>query len=189
MQDSLLWYSRYCVWVGAIVLLVQSVTGRSVGPVTLMGVLLLAAGFIAFVGSLSWQGVAAATVDPSAEVPSAQEPASAADGSAASSVPGAEFTSSASQGGRAEARTPTAVPPESASEPSSLREDIASQRLTEDSPLVGASCAACGRRLEEGQDVTRCPECRAVQHTACWTDNGFSCATEGCSGRGALRAP
>src|SRR5579884_3155341 len=56
-NETVLWYSRYAVWVGAIVLLVQAVTGRSVGLVSLIGILLLVFGFLVFLAAIAWQGI------------------------------------------------------------------------------------------------------------------------------------
>lgn len=165
MFDSLLWYSRYSVWVGAIVLFIQSLTGRSVGVISLLGVLLLAAGLAVFLGALSWEGVL--------ETAGARSPELAAvEPDVVAPAPDA----------------PAAEPPV---EPAATARDTAlqTQRLATDSPLVGASCAVCGKRLRAEQVIVRCPECAAVQHASCWTENGFACAVEGCTGQGSLRAP
>lgn len=42
------WYSRLAAWIGAAMLLVQSVLGRDAGIVTILAVLLLAIGFVCF---------------------------------------------------------------------------------------------------------------------------------------------
>lgn len=46
------WYARLAVWVGAVVLIVQSVTGRGLGAMTVIAVLLLTSGFAAFLVGL-----------------------------------------------------------------------------------------------------------------------------------------
>lgn len=168
MIDSLLWYSRYSVWVGAIVLFIQSVTGRSVGAISVLGVLMLAAGFAVFLGALSWEGILRPAEVATAEPVAIAEPAQA--------VPPV---------------APEAKPPAAKSAPAvrAAPEIVQTDRLAVDSPLVGASCAVCARRFRGGQVIVRCPECGAVQHASCWTDNGFACAVDGCSGRGSLAAP
>ena len=52
-MNDLVWYSRFAVLVGALLLLVQSVTGSAVGPITLVGVLLLCIGFVVFITALA----------------------------------------------------------------------------------------------------------------------------------------
>lgn len=178
MSDSLLWYSRYAVWVGAIVLLIQSVTGRSVGLISLFGVVLLAAGFLVFLAALSWQGlptppVIAGPVAPGPAVEPREEPSPARTARPEPEAPGAPPTQP----------IPIDTPP------TAVQPAIPTERLSAESPLVGASCAVCGQRLAADQIVLRCPECRSVQHAHCWTDNGFACGLEGCSGAGSLTAP
>src|SRR5579872_6310443 len=47
------WYSRLAAWIGAAMLLVQSVLGREAGPVTVLAVLLLGVGFLCFLIGLA----------------------------------------------------------------------------------------------------------------------------------------
>jgi hypothetical protein len=47
------WYSRLAAWIGAAMLLVQSVLGRDAGPVTVLAVLLLGIGFLCFLVGLA----------------------------------------------------------------------------------------------------------------------------------------
>ncbi len=168
MFDSLLWYSRYSVWVGAIVLFIQSVTGRSVGAISLLGVLMLAVGFAVFLGALSWEGVLRPAEAGPEEQPAAEQPP----------VPSSVTSPRVAP---APPPRPVPVPP--------AHVTLQTQRLAAESPLVGASCSVCARRLSAGQVIVRCPECGSVQHASCWTDSSFACAVEGCSGRGSLEAP
>lgn len=168
MIDSFLWYSRYSVWVGAIVLFIQSVTGRSVGVISLLGVILLAVGFAAFLGALSWEGMLRPAEIVTPELSEIEEPVP-------SPPPAAPETKPAPAAPTAAASGPVIT--------------LQTQRLAAQSPLVGASCAVCAKRLRVGQVIVRCSECGAVQHASCWTDNGFACAVEDCSGRGSLAAP
>jgi hypothetical protein len=166
MFDSLLWYSRYSVWVGAIVLFIQSLTGRSVGVISLLGVLMLAAGFAVFLGALSWEGLP----EPAGSQPTERAAVELDVAAPAPALPAAE---------------PLPEPATVAAPHIVLQ----TQRLAADSPLVGASCGVCAKRLRAEQVIVRCPDCGAVQHASCWTDNGFACAVEGCTGRGSLEAP
>ena len=38
-------------------------------------------------------------------------------------------------------------------------------------------CPACGKALEEGDDIVVCPICATPQHRACWAENE-KCANE-----------
>jgi hypothetical protein len=55
-MNDVIWYSRFAVLVGALVLLVQAVAGRAQGLVTVVAVLLLCIGFLVFIAALSFQG-------------------------------------------------------------------------------------------------------------------------------------
>jgi hypothetical protein len=157
------------------VLLIQSVTGRSVGLISLFGVVLLAAGFVVFLAALSWQGLPASPViaGPGAPGPDV------APREAPSPAPSAP----------SEPDVPPTQPIPSDTPAAAVQQAIPTERLSAESPLVGASCAVCGQRLAADQIVLRCPECRSVQHAHCWTDNGFACGIEGCLGAGSLAAP
>ncbi|MDQ2741160.1 MAG: hypothetical protein M3Z66_02520 [Chloroflexota bacterium] len=56
-MNEFLWYSRFILWVGALVLLIEALTGRSSGPITVIAVLCLFGGLIAFVIALSLSGI------------------------------------------------------------------------------------------------------------------------------------
>src|SRR4051794_5555095 len=56
-MDDIVWYSRFAVLVGALVLLVQALSGRGAGFVTLLGVLLLCVGLVVFAVTLGLQGI------------------------------------------------------------------------------------------------------------------------------------
>jgi hypothetical protein len=51
--NDLTWYSRLAVWVGAVILLVQSLTGRALGVMTVVAVLMLSIGLLAFIIGLA----------------------------------------------------------------------------------------------------------------------------------------
>lgn len=208
MLETLLWYSRYSVWVGAIVLLLQAITGRSIALITLLSVLLLGIGFLVFVGVLSWEGlglplhVEPATVDdtvaPQIQAPARPEPARKPSQRRAEAVPVEAPPKRTAEPDQDVSAPSVEVKPSPAASPVPVPEAIpgasapvrlSTQALTADSPLVGASCSVCARRLKAGQVVARCPECGAVQHASCWTDNGFACGVEDCHGRGSLEAP
>jgi hypothetical protein len=54
--SELTWYSRFAVWVGAAVLLVQAIAGRGAGLMSLIAVVLMAAGLMAFLAGLVVDG-------------------------------------------------------------------------------------------------------------------------------------
>ncbi|HEX8918868.1 MAG TPA: hypothetical protein VF898_10225 [Chloroflexota bacterium] len=51
------WYSRLAVWIGAAILLVQAVQKQGTSFITLVAVLLLSLGFLAFLAGLSRDGL------------------------------------------------------------------------------------------------------------------------------------
>jgi hypothetical protein len=51
-QSDLTWYSRLAMWIGAAMLLVQSIFGRDFGPKSLVAVLLMGVGLICFLAGL-----------------------------------------------------------------------------------------------------------------------------------------
>jgi disulfide bond formation protein DsbB len=57
LVNDVIWYSRFAVLVGALVLLVQAVAGRAQGVITLIAILLLCLGFLVFVSALAMQGL------------------------------------------------------------------------------------------------------------------------------------
>lgn len=46
--------------------------------------------------------------------------------------------------------------------------------------LSGSQCGVCHATIEPREESTRCPDCGAVFHVECWTENG-GCAVYGCS--------
>jgi hypothetical protein len=50
------WYSRLAAWIGAAMLLVQSILGRQAGPITFLAVVLLGIGFLCFLIGLAVDG-------------------------------------------------------------------------------------------------------------------------------------
>lgn len=48
-------------------------------------------------------------------------------------------------------------------------------------PLApGSQCGVCHSTIEEREEHTRCPDCGAVFHVECWTENG-GCSVYGCA--------
>jgi hypothetical protein len=66
---------------------------------------------------------------------------------------------------------------------------VATQEVTESSPLRNMTCARCTREIADGQMAAECPVCGSAHHAACWIDNRFHCSTPGCAGHGNLVAP
>lgn len=64
--SDIIWYSRFAVLVGALVLLVQAIAGRAAGFVTLLAVILLCVGLVVFVVALGLQGLRAPAPDTGA---------------------------------------------------------------------------------------------------------------------------
>jgi len=51
-----------------------------------------------------------------------------------------------------------------------------------------AHCGVCHGEIQAPEKTARCPECGAVFHMECWTENG-GCSVYGCSQVGAISAP
>ena len=56
MTSEIVWYGRLLVWIGALVLLAEALLGRSTAISTILGVLMLSAGFLAFLAGLATEG-------------------------------------------------------------------------------------------------------------------------------------
>lgn len=97
--DELLWYSRLILWLGAVILLAEAVSGRSAALFSVAGTLCLAGGFAAFLAALAFGGqderTRARPITPDhpegneTEPPSADSPRGAQASRKPSSVPGA----------------------------------------------------------------------------------------------------
>ena len=53
-MSSFTWYSRLAIWIGALILIVQAVLNEPTNVVTLIGVLAVVVGLVAFVAGLIW---------------------------------------------------------------------------------------------------------------------------------------
>lgn len=57
-MNDVIWYSRFAVLVGALVLLVQAVAGRAAGLITFLAIVLLCGGLVVFLVALGVEGMA-----------------------------------------------------------------------------------------------------------------------------------
>ncbi|HLJ68900.1 MAG TPA: RING finger protein [Chloroflexota bacterium] len=209
------WYTRLFVWVGAGVIVLEALTGRSNLAVTVIGVVLLSAGLVGFVAALALAGRWPAILEPgqpnqTPEVPAAAEPfppeATANESVAASTPEEAQAAMPPAAVGPPEPpaskEKPIAgeepAPPEPvverpeppvAARSATLARGVPTSELDAVSPLLASFCPRCEQRFRADQVVATCPECSAVQHAACWAENRFHCARPGCGGRGSLEAP
>jgi len=208
------WYSRLAVWAGLAVLLVQSASGRSVGLMTVTGVLLLAAGLVFFVGGL----LADARRPLSTSTDLADTPAETSAGSKAArgkrnvqpaALPPSESPQDRSERAhvddvmiaeparREEESAATAEPvPATAAVPLDTRpavraatDRVETRELAEGDAELTATCTRCARVFAAGQVMAVCPQCAHLHHASCWIDHRFHCSHEGCEGRGSLEAP
>ncbi|MDQ2742545.1 MAG: hypothetical protein M3Z66_09670 [Chloroflexota bacterium] len=208
------WYSRLAVWAGVAVLLVQSASGRSVGLMTVTGVLLLAAGLVFFIGGLLADARRPLSMTPDrAETPAATgagpEAARRKRGVQPAAPPPSELPEDRTERAHVDDVTVPEPPvpgeaPEAAPEPSlaaavvSLDTDpgarvaadrVETRELAEGDAELTATCTRCGRVFEAGQVVAVCPRCAQLHHASCWIDHRFHCSHHGCEGRGSLEAP
>jgi hypothetical protein len=202
--SEITWYSRFAIWVGAVVLLVQALAGRGTGFMSFISVVLMAGGLAGFVFGLIWDaraprpsaqaepGVLAR--EPEAVLPRTDEVQAETfvevaevepetSSQAAETVPEDEVTSTA----RAEPEVQVSVDP--APTPMTLSNRVETEEIASGSVLIGRACVRCGRLLLMEQMAATCPVCRNPQHAACWIENHFRCSTPGCGGRGSLEAP
>jgi hypothetical protein len=212
--SELTWYSRFAVWVGAVVLLVQAIAGRGAGLMSLVATLLLGIGLVGFLAGLvvdarqseavvgvpiREESVEAESVAPPRDEPT-DEPAlvvPVATEGIPVEVDAAPTLSPAEETAQAVAPEPVAQVPEPAPAPASsaaraprrTASRIPTERLDDDSPLAGETCIHCGDPLSPGDVVAVCPVCFEPQHAHCWVENHFRCSTPGCVGAGRLRAP
>ncbi len=208
------WYSRLAVWAGVAVLLVQSASGRSVGLMTVTGVLLLTAGLVFFVGGLLADArrplsmtpelaetSAATSAEPKAArgkrgVQPAAPPLSESpedriervhvDDVTVPEPPGPEEAPAAT---REPVRAAPAVPLDMDRGARVAADRVETRELAEGDAELTASCTRCGRVFEAGQVVAVCPRCAHLHHASCWIDHRFHCSHQGCEGRGSLEAP
>lgn len=184
------WYSRLLVWVGALVLLIESFSGRSVAILTVLAVVALTAGLVGFAGGLAAEGGAFRWFGQSLA------PASSAD-EVVDEKPGGtgELPAAQSPSGEQVEPRPGSVMPLS-TEPASAtgeaaRSDLGavSTELDDTSVLAGQPCLLCHEPLRSGDVAAVCAVCGAAHHASCWVGNHFHCARQGCAGHGGLRAP
>jgi hypothetical protein len=171
------WYSRLATWAGALVLLVQGVTGRSTGIMTLVGVILLAGGFAAFLSGLAFERSRSAEVIAADAVPQ-QEAAFVPP--AAPPVP-ERLLEPGADASTIQTAEPVATPPP--------RVGVPAEEVSSVSPMCGMICPRCTQEVAVGQMAARCPVCGAAHHAACWIESRFHCSTPGCLGHGNLVEP
>jgi hypothetical protein len=188
------WYARLAVWVGVVVLLIQSVTGRGNPPVTVVAVILLIGGFLVFIAGLATSGLSRLT--PGLANGTADSTTGLNDRHAAAQMPVDEVgeatvlepaPSGAPEQEPEPMRNLTTATSESTSPPS--WGSVLAVDVTRDAPELGSICPRCHIGIQEGQIAATCFVCGHAHHAACWTENHFHCATPGCEGRGSLEAP
>jgi len=181
-MSELLWWGRLGVWVGALVLVVQAVTRQSTNAVTLIGVVLLAVSFIAFLFALRsgrWSFPETAPATLQRELP-AGGPASR---------PASQTVSREKEVAASEAAVPGGLSAEKVRTGSEPPGRVETLEVGEGDAEVEAICPRCEQRITPGDLAAKCPVCGAVEHAACWASNRFRCATPGCTGHGSLEAP
>ncbi len=182
--NDVAWYSRLAIWLGAAVLLVESVTARSLGIVTVLAVLALALGLLGFSGGLAFHHRGLGRLLDAL----AGEPLPAVQSSVHQDQT-APITVVEREAVIAVAMEPTpAAPVEQIVESPSARGAL-SREVRADDALAGSECRQCGMPLELGDVAAICRRCGSIHHAACWVVNHFHCASAGCTGHGGLLAP
>ena len=179
------WYSRLAVLGGVLVLIVQSVSGRAVGALTVLAVLAVFFGLIAFLGGLAYDGSgpAAAAIDLVDDAPKQGNTEVKREDDA---QPAVNQTPAEAEPPQPEHEEQTTAPIDAAGARS---EAVSTFRVDDDLAGRLLPCPACGRVPGAGQIGARCGVCGSVHHASCWIDTDFHCAAPGCSGAGSLEAP
>ncbi|MGH2441892.1 MAG: hypothetical protein ACRDFX_01860 [Chloroflexota bacterium] len=189
-MNDFTWYSRLFVWVGGLVLLVQSVTGRSLGILSALAVLAMAFGLLGLLGGLVFEhrgfSLAASTVAPSETAPPVD---SGTPAPAKRQAPSPEPPAVARQPVPVPAPTPVGTPDGPAAARAQTPGGAISTDVVAGDSLEGVACISCHEPLRVQQVAATCQQCGAIHHATCWINNHFHCARDGCSGRGNLRAP
>ncbi len=195
------WYTRLLTWVGAMVLLIESITGRPFALITVLAVIMLAAGLLLFAGGLAFEGrftpLQFATIG---EAPRQETDQIAPVVSAVAAPSRATATEEEARPDRAiewppipqEAVGETAAPLAPAppmSRPAVSPHGAETVEVAETDSLRGRPCFRCHESLRAGQTAALCPDCGGAHHATCWVGNHFHCAREGCGGQGGLLAP
>jgi hypothetical protein len=184
--SPLTWYGRLGVWLGAFMLLLQSVTGRGAGVTTVVAVAALTIGLTVFLA-----GLASAAFDRKAQDSPAEDPAG--DGRPQRTIEPAtpDLDQEMAQIEREEVPSAEPVGGELANGafPRIEERGIRALKVPAGASEAGELCPRCREDVQVGQIAATCFVCGAVHHAGCWVANGFGCATPGCAGRGDLEAP
>ena len=169
MTSEIVWYGRLLVWIGALVLLAEALLGRSTAISTILGVLMLSAGFLAFLAGLATEGRSIRLPDTETEDASVVRTESPTEPQVAKAESLSEPVSDVSQS--------TAV---------STQSRVVTFEASEGEAVA---CMRCGQVMNPGQVAARCPVCGSAHHGSCWVENHFHCSAPDCSGHGSLEAP
>lgn len=183
-MNDFTWYSRLLAWIGILILFMESVSGRSLGLLTVLAVLALAVGLLGLVGGLALHGKS--VVLPSEQPASELRQAPAADAAAIARPSASPKTApvvgtGVDTGGETEVRRKES--------PSVGPSGAASLDVVAGDDLEGLTCFHCDLVLQAGQVAAVCARCHGQHHAACWVENHFHCSREGCPGHGHLQAP
>lgn len=180
--SELTWYSRTTVLGGCLVLVVQAVTQRGVGIVTVLAVLAVSLGLVAFVWGLIADARGPGTVTAEPAEPVGAEVVDRV--STETSAPSAAVTPE-------ETPVPEEIAPPAAPTipPAAASDRVRTFRVGADDAAASLQCPACDSEIGSGHIAAVCPVCGSVHHASCWIDADFHCAVEGCTGGGSLERP
>lgn len=181
------WYSRFAIWAGAAVILAQSVAGRGAGLMSLLAVLLMGGGLVAFLAGLAWDTYAPASAVPAQKADETPEPHAPTATAVTASMPQEVATVAPHAPEPDEPAVAASAAVQAPRHDAPVR--VRTEEITATSSRAGVECIRCRKPLVAGQVAAACPRCGAPQHAACWIENHFCCSTPGCAGRGSLEAP
>ena len=184
-MSELTWYSRTAILGGSLVLVVQAVTQRGVGVVTVLAVLAVSLGLVAFV----W-GLVADASGPRKQVDRRTQPVQVevADDQPAHGAVVPEAKASGQEALLVEKPVAT-TPAPTQNLSASVSDRVRTFRVDAADPAASLDCPACRREIGAGHIAAVCPVCGRTHHASCWIDADFRCSVEGCSGVGSLERP
>ena len=173
-MSELTWYSRLSILAGSLILVLQSVTRHGIPALTVLAVLAVSGGLVAFIAGLINDG-RRQTVEhedvhqgpPHEEEAIAVVPVTIEQRARDQEMPHHELD---------------AAEPVRASDGS-----VRTYRVSEQA--VPQECPACGLPVGTGQIAAVCSVCGTRHHAGCWIDRDFQCAVPDCTGSGSLEAP
>lgn len=172
--SELTWYSRLAVLAGSLILVIQAVTGHGASVLTVVAVLAVSCGLVAFIAGLAGDGRRMAVGHADVQRGPVEErevvataPVVVEQRVARDETPDQDVTDVEP------VRTPDGP--------------VRTYRVADEA--ASQHCPACALQLGTGQIAAVCNVCSTSHHASCWIDRDFQCALPDCTGTGSLEPP